>query len=277
MPPSLSADAIRSTLSTRCLGQRMELHDEVDSTSREAVRLVQAGVEHGTVVLADTQTAGRGRLSRQWFSPPGVNIYCSIVLINSAPLDRLSDCLSWLPLLTALAASEAIEMVSTVAVSVKWPNDLLIGERKVGGILCESGPLPGSKSFQVIGVGLNVNGKNQDFPAELRDGATTIRHESTAEIDRNRVIAQLLNELEQCLEEYATRGSERIAQAYNRRCSTLGKRIKASLTGGQDFIALARSIGPDGSLIVEPHRPESDVRREPIRHLRAADIIHLRT
>ena len=137
--PPLTRDTIHSTLSTTWLGRRIELFDCLPSTNREAVQLAQAEVEHGTVVVADSQTAGRGRLSRTWFSPPGANLYCSIILRTARPPERLTEWLSWLPLISALAAAEAIEQVSSIQVSVKWPNDLLISARKVGGILCESG------------------------------------------------------------------------------------------------------------------------------------------
>src|SRR5262249_4432920 len=125
----LSLDTIQSTLATQALGRRIELRDQIDSTNREAVALAHAGVEHGTVVVADSQTEGRGRLSRQWFSPPGVNLYCSIVIKKSIDSGRLAEWLSWLPLMTALAAAESIEKVAAARVDVKWPNDLLMAER----------------------------------------------------------------------------------------------------------------------------------------------------
>ena len=215
--PPLTRNTIHSTLSTTWLGRRIELFDSIPSTNREAVRLAQAHVEHGTVVVADCQTAGRGRLSRNWFSPPGANLYCSVILKAARPADRLTEWLSWLPLISALAAAEAIEAVSSLHVSVKWPNDLLISERKVGGILCESGAGTGSAPFQVIGIGLNVNVEQQDWPEELRETATSIWHEQQRVVDRNRLLAQLLLELEHCIEELALHGTSRLSLAYHQR------------------------------------------------------------
>ena len=166
--PPLTRNTINSTLATMWLGRRLELFDCLTSTNREAVQLAQADVEHGTVVVAESQTAGRGRLSRTWFSPPDVNLYCSIILRTGRPPERLTEWLSWLPLVSALATAEAIEQVSSTHVSVKWPNDLLISERKVGGILCESGTGTGSDPFQIIGIGINVNGDEDDWPIDLR-------------------------------------------------------------------------------------------------------------
>ena len=275
--PPLSLQAIQSSLATQSLGRRIELRDQIGSTNREAVSLAQAGVEHGTVVLADSQSEGRGRLSRLWFSPPGVNLYCSIVMRKAISANRHSEWLSWLPLTAALAAAEAIETVAATSVAVKWPNDLLIAGRKIGGILCESGTNPRSGPFQVIGIGLNINGERNDFPDELRETATTIRHEVGSFIDRNRLLAQLLYELEACLDEYAQRGFERLALAYGRRCSTIGKTVKATLADGKELVGLAEAIGKDGSLTLVQRAVSGDERAPEVQQLRAADIVHLRS
>lgn len=275
--PPLTVDSIHGLLAAQSLGRRIELHEQIGSTNREAFALAQADVEHGTVVVADSQTEGRGRLSREWFSPPGINLYCSIVIRKTIDADRLSEWLSWLPLIAALAAAESIETVAAARVAVKWPNDLLMAERKVGGILCESGTAARSGPFQVIGIGLNVNGDRHDFPPDLRELATTIRHETGRPINRNRLLAQLLQELEGCIEEFDRRGSERVAHAYQGRCSTIGKTVKASLTDGREFIGLAEAIGGDGSLTVVQRPLPADGRPPEIQHFRVADIVHLRS
>ena len=275
--PPLTRDTIHSTLSTTWLGRRIELFDCLPSTNREAAQLAQAEVEHGTVVVADSQTAGRGRLSRTWFSPPGANLYCSIILRVMRPPERLTEWLSWLPLISALAAAEAIEQVSSIHVSVKWPNDLLISERKVGGILCESGTGSRSDPFQIIGIGINVNVDHEDWPADLLDSATSIWQERKIVVDRNRLLAQLLIELEQCVDELAIHGTDRIALAYSQRCSTIGHTIQATLATGAVLIGLAEGIGQDGSLRVRPQAAQPGSGTPEVVHLRVADIIHVRT
>ena len=260
--PPLTRNTIHSTLSTTWLGRRIELFDSIPSTNREAVRLAQANVEHGTVVVADCQTAGRGRLSRNWFSPPGANLYCSVILKAARPADRLTEWLSWLPLISALAAAEAIEAVSSLHVSVKWPNDLLISERKVGGILCESGAGTGSAPFQVIGIGLNVNVEQQDWPEELRETATSIWHEQQRVVDR--------------IEELALHGTSRLSLAYHQRCSTIGQRVKAILANGDLCVGVAEGIGQDGALMLRPDATQPGMTPPEIVQLRVADIIHLR-
>src|SRR5262245_53250705 len=216
----LSANVIRGILTTKALGHRLELFEQIDSTNREALNLAQADVAHGTVVVAETQTEGRGRLARTWYSPPGINVYCSTVLRKAPPAERMSAWLSWLPLITALAAAEAIESLAGITVGVKWPNDLLIAERKVGGILCESGTSQGLGPFQVVGIGINVNGTRADFPSDLSDTATTIAHEAACTVDRNGLLSRLLHELEVCVEEFFISGYERVSRAYSLRCTT---------------------------------------------------------
>ena len=275
--PPLTRDTILSTLSTTWLGRRIELFDCLPSTNREAFQLAQAEVEHGTVVAANSQTAGRGRLSRTWFSPPGANLYCSIILRTVRPAERLTEWLSWLPLISALATAEAIEQVSSIHVSVKWPNDLLISERKVGGILCESGTGARSGPFQIIGIGINVNLDHDDWPTDLRDSATSIWQERKIVFDRNRLLAQLLLELEQCLDELALHGMNRLASAYHQRCSTIDHTVRATLGNGDIVVGLAEGIGQDGSLRVRTQTTHPGSGTREVVELRVADIIHLRT
>jgi BirA family transcriptional regulator, biotin operon repressor / biotin---[acetyl-CoA-carboxylase] ligase len=275
--PPLTRDTIYSTLATTWVGRRLELFDCIPSSNREAVQLAQADVEHGTVVVAESQTAGRGRLSRTWFSPPGINLYCSIILRTARPPERLTEWLSWLPLVSALAAAEAIEQVSPVRVSVKWPNDLLISERKAGGILCESGTGTRSDPFQIIGIGINVNGDEDDWPIDLRGSATSIWQERKMVVDRNRLLAQLLLELEHCLDELAIHGTNRLALAYHQRCSTIGITVRATLAGGEVIVGLAEGISQDGSLRIRPQTAHPHSETPEIVTVRVADIIHVRT
>lgn len=270
----LNLDSIRSTLATRALGRRIDLFEELASTNLEAMALGESGVEHGAVVIADRQTAGRGRLARTWFSPAGANIYCSIVLRSNPPVDRMSEWLSWLPLITALAAAESIQSVTSAPVALKWPNDLLMSGRKIGGILCENVQASPSGPFQIIGIGINVNMEPADFPAELHESATSLWIETRTEVDRNRLLAQFLYELEQCVNELALRGSQKLALAYQQRCSTVGNIVRAILADGSELTGYAESIGQDGSLRMTT---QSGTGPNKTIDLRAADIIHLRS
>ncbi|HEY6084034.1 MAG TPA: biotin--[acetyl-CoA-carboxylase] ligase [Nitrospira sp.] len=278
MRPSspLTVESIHSALATRALGHRIELLGLTDSTNRTAFTLAQAGAEHGTVVVAEGQTDGRGRMGRSWFSPPGVNLYCSIVLRKAVRSDRLAEWLSWLPLTTALAAAEAIRQVTGVHAMVKWPNDLLIAERKVGGILCENSAASDTGPFQIAGIGINVNGTRDDFPSDIVGSVTTLHDETGRVLDRNRLLSQLLIELEECVDKLHINGQEQLAIAYRQRCSTLGQMVRATLAQGNEYIGIAEGIGPDGSLHVARRPAHSGGPPADVLQLRAADIVHLR-
>ncbi|HEX7765348.1 MAG TPA: biotin--[acetyl-CoA-carboxylase] ligase, partial [Nitrospira sp.] len=219
----LRPDDIRSTLATKRLGQHLHIHQILTSTNSEAMTLAQNGAEDGTVVVAESQSAGRGRHARAWFSPPGLNLYCSIIVRGLGQGLSLADWLSWVPLTTAVAVAEAVQTVAATSLALKWPNDLLLGEQKVGGILCESSLTTPTNPIVVIGIGLNVNVPREVFPEELRPIATSLFEFSHRLIDRNRLLAQLLLELEQGLDELRDHGPSQLLQAYTHRCTTLGR------------------------------------------------------
>ena len=273
--PPLTIENIRRELTTTQLGRQLRLHGELSSTNEEAVNLAQAGAEHGTVVVAESQTAGRGRHGRRWFSPPGYNLYCSVLartVLSPGPVAP-AERLSWIPLVAAVAVTEAVHATAGVPLSLKWPNDLLLDDRKVGGILCESGSIGSTAAFVVIGLGLNVNGPRNLFPPELQSVAASLRERTDGPIDRSRLLARWLLELEQLLDSLITHSPRQLRDAYVARCSTIGRQVKARLGEGRDVIGTAVGIGEDGSLHVLPGR-NSTARQ--IIEIRAADVIHLR-
>lgn len=272
----LSLDGIRKTLVTQSFGRRLYLHHELPSTNSEAMSLAKAGAAHGTLVVAETQSSGRGRHARAWFSPPGTNVYCSIIVRGIGQELSLSQWLSWVPLTSALAVAEAVQCVATLPLSLKWPNDLLLDERKVGGILCESSCASATDPIVVIGIGLNVNLPRESFPEELRPIAASLLEASRQPIDRNRLIAQLLLELEQSLDELRAHGPARSLRVYTTRCSTLGRRVRILLGGEQELFGTAETISADGSLQVRLLSPSPPSQSPPIIDVRAADVIHLR-
>ena len=272
----LSLDRIRSTLATESLGHVLYLHQDLPSTNAEAGSLVRTGARHGTVVLAESQSSGYGRHGRAWFSPPGLNIYCSVIIRGMGDNLSLSQWLSWVPLVSALAVSEAVQQTAAVSLSLKWPNDLLFQERKVGGILCESSLAPTNDPAVVIGIGLNVNVPSLSFPEELRPIAASLLDASRRPIDRNRLIAQLLLELEQCLGELRSSGPVRLRQAYTARCATLGRHIRVLFTNDPPIIGIAEALSADGALQVRTAPTHLRSQPTPLVDVRAADVIHLR-
>lgn len=277
MAPSepLNLDGIRGTLATTSLGHVLYLHQELPSTNREAMSLAQNSAVHGTVVIAEGQSGGYGRHGRAWFSPPGLNIYCSVIVRGLGKNLSLSQWLSWVPLVSALAVTEAVQQITAISLSLKWPNDLLLQERKVAGILCESSFATTNNPVVVIGIGLNVNVPPVSFPEELRPIATSLVETSRRPINRNRLIAQLLLELEQCLDELRSSGPVRLRQAYAARCATLGRQVRVLFTNEQPIVGTAEALSADGALQVRTLSPHPRSQPMPLIDVRAADVIHL--
>ena len=192
----ITSQAVTMALCTKTLGRSLHILDETPSTNSAALALAQGGSSDGTVVVADTQTSGRGRLGRPWYSPPGKNLYCSIILRRNLPPDQISRWLSWVPLLSAVAVSRAIQVISGLRPSLKWPNDIFIEQRKAGGLLCESSGTGTANGVVIVGIGLNVNMWRDAFPADLRDLATSVAAEAGRPFDRAVLLAALLSELE---------------------------------------------------------------------------------
>jgi BirA family biotin operon repressor/biotin-[acetyl-CoA-carboxylase] ligase len=181
-----------------------------------------------------------------------------------------------MPLASALAVTEAVQQMTAVSLSLKWPNDLLLHERKVGGILCESSFATINEPVVVIGIGLNVNVPPVSFPEELRPIAASLMEASRRPIDRNRLIAQLLLELEQCLDELRSSGPVRLRQAYTARCATLGRQVRVLFMNEQPIVGIAETLSVDGALRVRTLSSHPDSQPMPLIDVRAADVVHLR-
>ncbi|MGH7256040.1 MAG: biotin--[acetyl-CoA-carboxylase] ligase [Nitrospirales bacterium] len=276
----LSAEAVQAVLRTRELGQPLYLLDETSSTNTVAITLAQEGAGHGTTVVAERQTAGRGRLGRMWFSPARVNLHCSVVWRHIPTPSRLPSWLSWAPLASAVAAAHAIQRVDTLPVGLKWPNDLLVGHRKLGGILCESGGSAhagsGGGMFLIIGIGVNVNVPSEQFPEDLRSLATSLLAETGRRQDRARLLGALLEELERWHTTLFTDGHRDVALEYRTLCRTLGQRVRIALAGQGDVEGLAEAVDEDGALVVRPQTPGTSPSDGGSIRIRAGDIVHLR-
>ncbi|MBI5410514.1 MAG: biotin--[acetyl-CoA-carboxylase] ligase [Nitrospirae bacterium] len=271
----LTKEAIHALLRTTTFGRTLHILQTTTSTNNEAMALAQQGAGDGTVVVAETQTAGKGRLGRRWYSPPEENLYCSVIMRN-VPADDLSGWLSAVPLLSAVAVAQAIQAVAGLKPFLKWPNDILVGDRKLGGLLCESslgGPSRTlARTFVVVGIGLNVNSRRESFPEEIREIATSIAAETGRLIDRASLLATILLELEIYSEALLTRPPETFLSGYARLCSTLGRRVRVNLAEGKTVEGLADSIAPDGSLRIIRDQANGGG----VVEVRAGDIVHLR-
>ncbi len=192
--PLLDQELYFAHLQASSLGLPLRLFPSLDSTNQYLLEQADRGAPEGMLAVAEEQTAGRGRNRRLWHSPPGKNLYFSLLLWPKVP----PVCLPQLAMLTALALRQAIlRQAPSVPLQLKWPNDLWLGERKLSGILCECPPEPrGNTRGIVLGVGLNVNAQKEDFPPELRETATSLLWHQGRPFSRERLLAEFCNALE---------------------------------------------------------------------------------
>ena len=266
----LSLETIRAHLKTREIGASLSVHEEVASTNRTLVDLARAGASHGTVVVAEFQTAGRGRLGRPWVSPPGLNLYVSILLTAA----HASRAITWIPLLAAVAVVRAIKTMTGFSLKVKWPNDVLVpgngGGRKLAGILVEAiGHGQAGAKAVVVGIGINVNMPAEAFPEDLRASATSLLIEAGHPFERAPLLAALLGDWERLYDRLCDQGADGIAADYAAVCATLGKQVRVELVGGGRMDGIAEGLAPDGALRLRTGEGK-------ILEIRAGDVVHLR-
>ena len=235
---------LRKGLGTEVFGNKIYTFDTIDSTNNCAKAVADIGASEGTVVISEEQTAGRGRLGRPWFSPPSQNLTFSIVVRPQLN----NDVLNLLPLYAAVAVAEAIERATSLKVECKWPNDLLINRKKVGGILIEGCFKEGKIEYAVIGVGINVN--LDVFPPDLSQKASSLRIETNAEIDRARLFQEILRSLELHYRRFLQKGFQSVVPEWTSHSSMLGKTITVSQHGNA-LSGVVKGFSQDGGLLLQ--------------------------
>jgi BirA family transcriptional regulator, biotin operon repressor / biotin---[acetyl-CoA-carboxylase] ligase len=226
--------------------------DSLDSTNRYLLDEARRGAPEGLVVVADHQTAGRGRRGREWVAPPGASLLVS-VLLRPSPAPEHSQLVS---MACGVAMVDAVERVAHFTPALKWPNDLVVGDRKLAGILAEA-----DGAAVIVGVGVNVNW--DEFPKEIADTATACNIEAGQTIDRRELLAAFLQELD-------VRGADLAAapREYERRLATLGRRVRVEQPHG-DIEGRAVGVGRSGELLVDDGTGDLEA-------VHVGDVIHLR-
>lgn len=249
MNPKLSVEKIEKTIGTGRIGKKIIYFDTIDSTNNEGKRAAPCEPE-GTVILCERQTAGRGRLGREWISPEGKGIWMSILLKPNLPTPRVPQ----LTIVAAAAICLALERIDPLLqgkLQVKWPNDILLGQGKISGILTEM-QISGDKvQSVVVGIGLNVNLKEADFSEELKMKATSLFRETGRTYDREILIGGILNSFESLYKNFLQKENlgESLAICRNR-SAVIGKQVFL-LDKGVQQEAEVLELGPQGELIVK--------------------------
>jgi BirA family biotin operon repressor/biotin-[acetyl-CoA-carboxylase] ligase len=239
MEEELSAFSIKNGLKTRFIGKRVVYYPKLPSTMTVAKEKALAGTKEGTVIIAGEQTEGRGRLERRWVSPEG-SISLSIVLYPQPSV------LPSLIMMASLAVVRAIESIACLKAQIKWPNDILINNKKVCGILVESGSTGKNDTYAIIGIGINANVKVESI-GDVLVPATSLSGESGGEVSRLMLIRQLLIEMERLYP--SSNNSQDVYRGWIDSLLTLGKKVRA-VSGKAIYEGIAESVNKDGGLVI---------------------------
>ncbi|MDE5835151.1 MAG: biotin--[acetyl-CoA-carboxylase] ligase, partial [Ruminococcus sp.] len=241
----LSEKLIQPFLKTENFGKKIVILEETDSTNNYAKEMASSGALHGTVVIADSQSSGKGRLGRNFVSPKGKGLYMSVVVRPDFDIQTASMITS----ATACAVAVAVEKLCRSKVNIKWVNDLYMNGRKICGILTEAslGMEMKSIDYAVIGIGINVRSAEGSFSRELRVSATSVEDETGLRINRNRLCAEVLNSLEKYLSGIESRNYIR---EYRNREILTGNTITANVDGST-VIAFAEGIDDNANLVIK--------------------------
>ncbi|MFG2287037.1 biotin--[acetyl-CoA-carboxylase] ligase [Streptomyces sp. NPDC048595] len=264
--PPLNATALRRALvRPGALWTALDVVPATGSTNTDLAERAAQGAAEGTVLVAEEQSAGRGRLDRTWSAPPRSGLFFSVYLTPRVPVERWG----WLPLLAGVATATALSRTAGVDTALKWPNDLLVAvdgaERKAGGILAER-----AADGVVVGVGLNVTLTADELPVP---GAGSLALAGARTTDRDPLLRAVLRSLDHWYGEWQTANGDpaasRLQEAYAAGCATLGRTVRAELPGGTEIVGEAVAIDGDGRLVLAT----ADGVQQPVG---AGDIIHLR-
>lgn len=245
-PDNLDSEEISARLCSTLVGRRLVCLKETGSTNSDAFRLAEGGAAEGTVVMADAQSGGKGRRGRTWSSPSGVNLYCSVVLRPRVMPHEAPQ----LTFLSAVAVARTIEQVTGLTPVIKWPNDVLVGGRKVAGLLNEMSAETDGINFVILGLGVNLNMTLAQFPHDLRHPATSLFLESGQRVDRVGFAAAMLSELDRLYAGFLAHGFGPVREEWQSRCNARGREVVVSDAGSEVVRGMFDGIDGDGALLV---------------------------
>ncbi|MFH1039118.1 MAG: biotin--[acetyl-CoA-carboxylase] ligase [PVC group bacterium] len=247
---SLSEEILRNALGSARFGKTVYYFPAIGSTNDFARELASGGAAEGAVVVSGEQIRGRGRQGRRWISAPGAGIYLSIILRPGLPPANATG----ITLLAAVATARAIDTVTGLRPGIKWPNDILIGGKKICGILTEAGSDRAGEKYLILGIGVNVN--NDEFPPEIRKSASSLKMRLGRAVSRKKLIVEIIHRIEESYPDFSARGDlSKIIVVYRRFSVTLGQQVRVEgYRGG--FQGRALDVAADGSLLVKKENGE---------------------
>lgn len=244
--PALQLDALQSSLVGQRLGVKFHYFVEIDSTNTRARKLAEKGAREGEIVVAEQQSQGRGRLGRNWISPPFLNLYLSIVLRPELQPVHAPQ----ITLMAAVALADAVAQFSVEPPAIKWPNDILVRGKKLAGILTESSVTSERINYVILGIGVNVNYACALMPEAIRGRATSLMECAGQIVSREAFLGRLIQDLERCYGILGEAGFDRIAQRWESYFSLRGKPVRIE-TGDGAVAGIAKGIDKDGALLIE--------------------------
>lgn len=243
----IDADLVRRQVKTRIVGRRIDYRPITVSTNADAFTLARNGEKEGACVLADMQTGGRGRLGRKWLAPPGSSILTSIILRpDISPVHA-----PMMTLAAGVAAHRAIKRVTDLNPHIKWPNDILVNDRKVAGILTEMLAESDRVHFIILGIGVNVNLDIKDMPDEILKIATSLKVETGRAISRNHILIALYQEVEGAYRRFLRQGPAVIIEEWESLARIRGRNVSATTSTGSKVVGMALGLDDDGALLVK--------------------------
>lgn len=245
-PDTLDKLTLTNALNTKIMGSNLEIMMSTVSTQEEARQRAELDAPEGTLIIAEEQTGGKGRMGRKWFSPSGKGIWMSLILRPQQALEYTSQ----LTLLTGVAVCRAIRKTTKLQVGIKWPNDILLNQRKISGILLESTIEDKVVRYCIAGIGISVNVDSDQYPEEIRDIATSLKIANGAPVDRTMLIAAVLEEFETLYSLYNEEGFVPIASLWEALSVTINHEVVINTAQGRRE-GIAVGLDPSGALLVD--------------------------
>jgi BirA family biotin operon repressor/biotin-[acetyl-CoA-carboxylase] ligase len=242
---SLDPEFLKKKLAGKMVGHCLHYYEEIGSTNDEAFRLGEEGAQEGTVLIAERQSSGKGRMQRRWYSPPGANIYTSVILRPPVGTIRVTQ----IPIAAGVAAAETLNEFCPDKARIKWPNDVLIGGKKVCGILAQIKMSGQAVDFIVVGIGINVNLEREQFPQDIQEIATSMVMEAGREISRPEVIIRLYENMAKWYRELTRNGFNTVRERWLNLSEMIGRTVSVMF---QNETVRGKAVGldEDGALIL---------------------------